>query len=71
MIKDGKSTEKTEMQYEIILSAMEPGVWYQASEFMEILELKESRTRELFRELVAMNSLEDNGATKGKKYRKL
>lgn len=59
------------MHYERILSIMEPGVWYQASEFMDILGLKERRTRALLRELVAMNSLEDNGATKGKKYRKL
>lgn len=66
-----KPPKKTEMQYEMILSAMKPGVWYQANEFMEVLGLKESRTRELFRELVAMGALEDNGATKGKKYKKL
>lgn len=35
------------------------------------LDVKESRLRTLFKELVAAHLLEDNGSTKGKKYRKL
>ena len=63
--------KKTQMQYEMILTNMEPGVWYQSGEFMELLNVKESRLRTLFKELVATHLLEDNGSTKGKKYRKL
>ncbi|MCI8374340.1 MAG: hypothetical protein HFI29_02720 [Lachnospiraceae bacterium] len=59
------------MQYELILAAMEPGTWYQSGEFMELLGVKESRMRTLFKELTAAHLLEDNGSTKGKKYRKL
>lgn len=65
-----KVTKKTLGQYEIILTAMEPGVWYQASEFVDILGVKWSRTKILLRELVAAGLLEEDGATKGKKYRK-
>lgn len=66
-----KLTKKTLIQYEMILSAMEPGVWYQANEFIDLLGVKESRTKILLRELVANHYLEDDGATKGKKYKKL
>ena len=51
------------------MSSMEPDIWYQTREFMDILNLKESRTKELLRELVAAGLLEDDGETKGKKYR--
>ncbi|MDE7204586.1 MAG: hypothetical protein K2O91_22420, partial [Lachnospiraceae bacterium] len=63
--------KKTLLQYETILSVMEPNIWYRASEFMDILGIKESRTKELLRELVAADLLENDGATKGKKYRKI
>lgn len=66
-----KVPKKTQMQYEMILTNMKPGVWYQSGEFMELLDVKESRLRTLFKELVAAHLLEDNGSTKGKKYRKL
>ena len=49
---------------------MESKKWYRSNEFSDILGVKESRTRELLRELVAAGLLEDDGATKGKKYRK-
>lgn len=65
-----KPPKKTLLQYETILSAMEPNIWYRSNEFTDILGVKESRTKELLRELVAAGSLEDDGATKGKKYRK-
>lgn len=64
-------TKKTLLQYEMILSFMEQGEWYQANEFSDILGVKESRTKILLRELVAARFLEEDGATKGKKYRKL
>lgn len=49
---------------------MESKKWYRSNEFSDILGVKESRTKELLRELVAAGLLEDDGATKGKKYRK-
>jgi len=65
-----KPPKKTLLQYETILSAMESKKWYRSNEFSDILGVKESRTKELLRELVAASLLEDDGATKGKKYRK-
>ena len=61
-----KVSEKTKMQYKNILAAMEPGVWYRASEFMDVLGVRESRTKELLSELVALHHLENDGATKEK-----
>ena len=43
--------------------------WHKTSEIAEILELRETRTKQLLKELVVMNILEDNGKTKGKLYR--
>ncbi len=65
-----KVTDKTRMQYEMILSSMEPGKWYRTNEFMDMLGVKETRMRTLLRELVASHYLEEDGTTKGKKYRK-
>lgn len=58
------------MQYEQILSSLKPGEWYRASELVDVLDVKERRMRTLLRELVAARLLEDNGATKGRRYRK-
>lgn len=65
-----KITEKTRMQYERILSFIEPGEWYRASELVDVLDVKERRMRALLGEMVAAHLLEDNGATKGRRYRK-
>ena len=65
-----KITEKTRMQYEQILSSLKPGEWYRASELVDVLDVKERRMRTLLGELVAARLLEDNGATKGRRYRK-
>lgn len=64
-----KVNKKTLEQYEVILSAMKPDTWYQAKEFCDLLGVKDSRTRELFRGLTAAGRIEDDGATKGKRYR--
>ena len=45
--------------------------WYKSSEISILLKVKETRTKELLKSLVAMGSLMDDGATKGKKYRKV
>lgn len=41
-----------------------------ANELAEVLGVKETRTKELLRALVSDKKLEDNGATKGKRYKK-
>ena len=43
---------------------MEPKEWYNASEHIKDLDIKERRTREL------LNELEEKGVTKGKCYGK-
>jgi DNA-binding IclR family transcriptional regulator len=48
---------------------MSDGEWHQASEIAEILGLKDTRTKQLLRELVEAGKLEDDGKTKGKAYR--
>ncbi|WP_373248609.1 ATP-binding protein [Mediterraneibacter gnavus] len=68
---DGKKvTKKRQEQYEKILTFMQPGVWYKASDLMNVLGVKETRTKELLRALIADEKLVDDGATKGKTYRK-
>lgn len=62
--------QKNLLQYKTILSAMGSKKWYHASEFSDIRGVKVSRTKELLRELVAAGLLEEDGATKGRKYRK-
>ena len=66
-----KVTENTQKQYDSILKFMNDGNWYKSMDLMEILNVKETRTKELLRALVGLELLEDDGATKGRKYRKL
>ena len=63
-------TKKTQEQYEKILDFMKPDIWYKANELVEVLGLQETSTKELLRALVSDEKLEDNGATKGKRYKK-
>ncbi|MCM1539789.1 MAG: putative DNA binding domain-containing protein [Blautia sp.] len=65
-----KVTKKTLMQYDAILSAMAQGIWYQAKDLSGVLDVKGNRLKTLLRELVAAQYLEEDGTTKGKKYRK-
>lgn len=58
-----KATEKTQSQYNTIL-------WYKAGDLVKVLDVKETRTKELLRNLVEEGMLIDNGVTKGKKYKK-
>ena len=61
---DGKKvTKKREEQYEKILTFMQPDVWYKASDLMNVLGVKETRTKELLRALLADESLVDDGKT--------
>lgn len=63
-------TEKIQAHHDIILSFMEDNVWYKASELVDVLGVRETRTKALLRVLVEDGLLVDNGAIKGRKYRK-
>ena len=63
-----KSTKKMK-QYSLILNFMADGEWHKTSEIAEILGLKDTRTKELLKELVSLDKLVDDGKTKGKQYR--
>ena len=68
---DGKKvTVKTKAHYDMILSFMEDDVWYKASELVDVLGVRETRTKALLRALVEDGLLVDNGAIKGRKYKK-
>ena len=49
---------------------MQPDVWYKASDLMNVLGVRETRTKELLRALIRGGKLIDDGATKGKRYKK-
>ena len=63
-------TVKTQAQYDKIISFMEDEVWYKASELVDVLGVRETRTKALLRELVVDGVLVDNGTIKGRKYKK-
>lgn len=48
---------------------MADGEWHKTSEITEVLGLKDTRTKELLKELVSLDKLVDDGKTKGKQYR--
>ena len=65
-----KVTEKTQAHYDMILSFMEEDVWYKASELVDVLGVRETRTKALLRALVEDGLIVDNGTIKGRKYKK-
>ena len=65
-----KVTKKTQEQYDKILAFMKPDIWYKTNDLVEVLGVKETRIKELLRALVGDEKLEDDGATKGKRYKK-
>ncbi|MFW5670451.1 MAG: hypothetical protein ACOCM4_14705 [Acetivibrio ethanolgignens] len=56
-------------QYGKILKLMADGEWHKTAEIAENLRLKDTRTKELLKELVGLEKLVDNGKTKGKMYK--
>ena len=56
-------------QYDKILKLMDDGDWHKTAEIAENLGLKDTRTKELLKELVGLEMLVDNGKTKGKIYK--
>lgn len=65
-----KVTKKTLENQILILDSMEQNVWYKASEFEEVVSVKESRIKELLKDLTEQGKIESIGNTKGKMYRK-
>ena len=63
-------TKKTQENYNAILGAMQPDVWYKAADFKDYVQVKESRVKELLAELVELEKVESTGSTKGKRYKK-
>lgn len=55
---------------EFLLGNMELGRWYKVSDLVDVLELKEFRTRQLIGFLVDAGKIIEEGSTKGKRYQK-
>ena len=66
-----KLSKKKIEQYDKILKLMDDGNWHKTAEIAENLGLKDTRTKELLKELVGLEKLVDNGKTKGKMYKKI
>ena len=64
-----KSSKKKIEQYEKILKLLNDGEWHKTAEIADNLGLKDTRTKELLKELIALDKLINNGKTKGKLYR--
>ena len=56
-------------QYDKILKLMDDSDWHKTAEIADKLGLKDTRTKELLKELVGLEKLVDNGKTKGKMYK--
>lgn len=54
-----------------ILEVMKPDIWYKAAEFEKVVDVKESRIKELLSDLYEQGKIETTGITKGKMYRKV
>ncbi len=50
---------------------MQPDIWYKATEFEDVVEVKESRIKELLSKLYEQGKIETTGSTKGKMYKKV
>lgn len=66
-----KVSKKTLIQYESILSFMTFNEWYKSRDFMNMLDVKGRRPKILLQELMEKGYLIDDGATKGKRYKKI
>ena len=64
-----KLTNKTRQQLEKIIEWMEPDREYRIVEIAEFLGVKETRARELVRELIRLKKIDATGKNKGRRYR--
>lgn len=65
-----KLTNKTRQQLEKVIEFMEPDREYRIAEIAESLGVKETRARELMRELIRLQKIDAMGKNKGRRYRK-
>ena len=65
-----KLTKKTRQQLEEIVEWMEPDREYRVVEIADFLGIKETRARELIRELIRLEKVSAMGQNKGRRYRK-
>ncbi len=66
--KSAESAERLSDRQKQILSIMQTGVEYSASEIAQLLDLKGSRTRQLLNELVKIGAITGTTATKKRRY---
>ena len=64
-----KSSKKKIEQYDKIIKLLNDGEWHTTAEIAGNLGLKDTRTKELLKELIVLDKLIDSGKTKGKLYR--
>ena len=64
-----KISKKKAEQYAKILELMSDQEWHKTSEVVVRLGLKDTRVKELLKELISIGKLVDNGKTKGKVYK--
>ena len=64
-----KLTNKTRQQLEKIIEYMESDREYRIAEIAELLGVKETRARELMRELIRLEKIEATGKNKGRRYK--
>ena len=60
-----KSSKKKIEQYDKIIKLLNDGEWHKTAEIAGNLGLKDTRTKELLKELIVLDKLIDNGKTKG------
>lgn len=65
-----KTSPKTQKHYDQILSYMKIGETYKAYEIIKLLGLKNSRVRELLKQLVDRGDIESIGERRNRIYRK-
>ena len=65
-----KMAKKTLENQILILDSMQQGVWYKTTHFEDVVSVKESRIKELLKDLTEQGKIESMGSTKGKMYRK-
>lgn len=59
-----KLSKKKIGQYDKIIKLLNDGEWHKTAEIADNLGLKDTRTKELLKELIALDKLIDNGKTK-------
>lgn len=50
---------------------MHTGEWYKTTDFLDVLDVKERRIKNILHDLVDSGKIINEGTTKGKKYKKV